>query len=92
MKKILFILLILGMISCKNSELNNNNPESAYNVKWLVDVEYLNNTRDTIVVLTKDHSTNARIMFSDNIPVLKIGWETYAINVKSFNIITRKEL
>ncbi len=91
MKKILFIFLILWVISCKDSGLNNN-PESSYNAKWLVDVEYLNNTRDTIVVLTKDYSTNVRITFSDNIPVLKIGWETYAINVKSFNIISRKEL
>lgn len=86
MKKILLVLTIILMVSCKPTPLVEK-PQNYTN--WEIEVKYLDKTVDTIVIRSIDEPF---LYVSQNVSTVRNGdsWAPVASYVKTFKILNKK--
>lgn len=86
MKKILLVLTIILMVSCKQTSIAEK-PQNYTN--WEVEVKYLDNTIDTIAIRSIDKPF---LHVTDHVSTVRNGdsWAVVASYVKTFKILNEK--
>lgn len=85
MKKLLFLFLVLGMVSCKDGA-----SEPKVEVTYKLQVDYLDGVRDTLELKTDDMSYEPRLSSTTDISTIELGWETKAAYVKTFKVLSKE--
>ncbi len=97
MKKILFIFLLIGLVSCRDDKASK--PTKQIEQNWTIEVNYLDNGVDTLYITTHRDNCNCDVdendpylTSSDGISVIKMRWATQASYVKSFRVLSKNEI
>jgi hypothetical protein len=85
MKKLILILILLvSIVGCRDSN------EPKVNVTWTLQVDYLDNVRDTIIIETNSVDYKPELKAYDDISKIELGWDTKAAYVKTFKVLDKQ--